>query len=111
MDEVYARLTPAMRTNTVLVGNRQTHPYKAVADSLRASGAFIDVDMASFAHEIDYSTAEWLELASTHSDHHTLPGEARTALLEALGSALDAAGGRVPVRYETTLVTGRAAGR
>ena len=58
-------------------------------------------------HEVSYSTAQWLELATTHSDHRTLPEQDLQRLLEALRTVIDAIGGLVEVRYETMLVTGR----
>ena len=50
---------------------------------------------------------EWIELAGTHSDHHTLPADQLSALLAAMRAEIDGAGGTVPVHYETTLVTAR----
>jgi SAM-dependent methyltransferase len=107
LDAVYQRLAPQIAANSVLLGDRHTRLYEAIARSLRQSGRFTDVDLLTFAHEVDYATAEWLDLASTHSDHLILPAEQNAELVGALGAVLDAAGGRLAVRYETTLVTGR----
>ena len=101
------RLAPHIAANSVLLGDRHTRLYEAIARSLRKSGQFTDIDLLTFAHEVEYSTAAWLDLASTHSDHLTLPAEENAALVGELGAVLDAAGGLLPVRYETTLVTGR----
>jgi hypothetical protein len=60
-----------------------------------------------FGHDVDYSSEEWVELAGTHSDHHTLPPAQLADLLADLRRQIDQAGGRVPVHYETTLVSGR----
>jgi hypothetical protein len=60
-----------------------------------------------FGHDIDYSGEEWVELAGTHSDHHTLPPPQLAELLAELRLQIDRVGGRVPVHYEATLVSGR----
>jgi len=106
IDEVYARAAPQIAANSVLLGDRHSRLYGSIAESLRRSGRFLGVRMETFAHEVDYSTDQWLELASTHSDHLTLPPDENSNLIGALRAVLDAAGGRLPVRYETTLVTG-----
>ena len=61
----------------------------------------------TFGHEIVYSSAEWIDLARTHSDHHTLPPAQLAALLAEVRTEVDLVGGQVPVQYEATLVTGR----
>ncbi len=107
IDEVYARLSPALGASSVLLGQRDDRMYDWIAASLRDSGRFGEVELTRFSHAVRYPTAHWLELAATHSDHRTLPPNELAGLLDALGPALDAAGGEVPVQYETTLVTGR----
>jgi SAM-dependent methyltransferase len=107
IDEVYDRLLPDLGANAVLLGRRDDRLYDRVVDSLRDSGHFEQVEVRRFAHAVRYTTAAWLELAATHSDHRTLPPDELAGLFDALGPALDAAGGEVPVQYETTLVTGR----
>ena len=34
-----------------------------------------------FGHDVDYSSEEWVDLAGTHSDHHTLPPAQLAGLL------------------------------
>ena len=50
-----------------------------------------------------YSGAEWVDLAGTHSDHHTCLPAQLAGLLAELRRQIDQAGGRVPVHYEATL--------
>jgi len=109
MDQVYRHLAPDLGANSVLIGERDDHLYGDVAESLREGDRFTAVRVERFSHEADYSTDEWLELATTHSDHRTLPGPTLDRLIAALRQALDLAGGHVPVHYETTLVTARTA--
>jgi SAM-dependent methyltransferase len=107
LDSVYGRLAPELGEHSVLVGRRSPMLYEGVADAMRSTGGFAEVTLELFEHEVVYPTDRWLELAETHSDHRTLPPDVLGRLLGALGEAIDGAGGRVPVRYETTLVTGR----
>ncbi len=107
MDDVYQRVAPALGTTSVLLGERHGSLYKDIAQSLRDAGHFADVRLVDYRREVQYSTEQWLELASTHSDHHTLPADELDALIRELRTALDAIGGQIPVRYETTLVTGQ----
>jgi hypothetical protein len=63
-----------------------------------------------FEHDALYSTDAWLDLTVTHSDHRTLPSDQLGELLVALRAEIERNGGQVPVRYESTLVTGRTLG-
>ncbi len=107
MNRVYGRLAPALGESSVLIGRRDGSMYESIASVARSTGRFGDVSVEAYAHDMSYSTTEWLNLATTHSDHRTLPPAARRALLDGLRIAIDGIGGQVPVRYETTLVTAR----
>lgn len=50
-----------------------------------------------------YSTAEWLTLLGTHSDHRMLPEVQRTRLHAAVGHAINDHGGQVDVTYDAML--------
>jgi SAM-dependent methyltransferase len=102
----YERHAPELGRNSVLLGMRGYELYELLGESLRVDDLFHDVSVETFNHHQTYSTDQWLELTTTHSDHRTLPAEQLSALLADLGSAINAVGGEVPVRYETTLVTG-----
>jgi SAM-dependent methyltransferase len=103
----YARCAPELGEHSVLLGQRGPSLYQAIADAVQATDRFTGVGIDLFAHEAVYSTDTWLELTVTHSDHRTLPPEQLDALLGALRTEIDQSGGQVPVRYETTLVSGR----
>jgi SAM-dependent methyltransferase len=107
LDRAYAAHAPELGGRSVLMGQRDVSLYESVARSLQPSGAFEDVAIEMFGHDVTYSAAEWIELAGTHSDHHTLPADQLSALLAAMRAEIDGAGGTVPVHYETTLVTAR----
>ncbi|MGP0029690.1 MAG: class I SAM-dependent methyltransferase [Acidimicrobiales bacterium] len=103
----YARCAPELGRHSVLLGARDASLYKAIAEAVRATDRFGPVALVAFGHDAVYSTETWLELTVTHSDHRTLPPSQLAALLAAVRTEVDASGGRVPVHYETTLVTGR----
>ena len=107
LDRAYAAHAPDLGKQSVLMGQRDVSLYESVARTLEPVGAFVDVTIEVFGHDVLYSTVEWIELAGTHSDHHTLPPDQLSALLAALRREVDEAGGTVPVHYETTLVTAR----
>ncbi len=81
LDAAYARFAPELATSSVLLGRRETSMYEAVAETLRRTDGFGPVTVQVFEHETVYTTAQWLDLAATHSDHHTLPPERLAQLL------------------------------
>jgi SAM-dependent methyltransferase len=107
LDAAYGRHAPELAQRSVLLGQRETSLYESVAEALRRTGAFELVSVETFGHEIVYSSAEWIDLARTHSDHHALPPAQLTALLADVRAEVGRVGGRVPVHYEAALVTGR----
>jgi SAM-dependent methyltransferase len=107
LHRAYALCAPELGQHSVLLGQRDLSIYSAIADAIRATERFTEVSIDPFEHEVVYPTDIWLELTATHSDHRTLPPEQLAALLTALRTEIDRSGGQVPVRYETTLVTGR----
>jgi SAM-dependent methyltransferase len=106
LEAAYSRHAPELGASSVLLGRRETSLYEGVAETLRQTGAFGPVTVQTFEHEIVYSSQQWLDLATTHSDHHTLPPERLALLLADVRREVDQVGGQVPVRYEATLVTG-----
>jgi SAM-dependent methyltransferase len=107
LEAAYARHAPALGGQSVLLGRRDVALYESVSESFRRTGEFDDVAIEVFGHDVDYSSEEWLDLAGTHSDHHVLPPAQLADLLAELRRQIDQAGGRVPVHYEVTLVSGR----
>jgi SAM-dependent methyltransferase len=106
LDAAYARHAPEIAQRSVLMGRRDASLYESIADSLRRSGVFNDVAVMLFGHDIAYTSNEWVDLAASHSDHHTLPPDHLAALLTEIRAGVDQVGGQVPVHYEVTLVTG-----
>jgi SAM-dependent methyltransferase len=106
LDVAYARHAPDIGQRSVLMGRREASLYESVADSLRQTGEFDNVAVVLFGHDATYSSLEWVELAASHSDHHTLPADQLAALLADVRAEVDRVGGQVPVQYEVSLVTG-----
>jgi SAM-dependent methyltransferase len=106
LDAAYGRHAPDVAARSVLMGRREASLYHAVAEAFVRTDCFDAIGVEMFGHDITYSSAEWVELAASHSDHHTLPPDQLAALLTDVRTELDGIGGQVPVHYEVTLVTG-----
>lgn len=79
-------------------------------DSVAARWAGFDPPQAREYHwSVRYSTAAYLELLCTHSDHLVLPRTIRCELLAAVAEVLDANGGGVEMPYTTLLLMARLA--
>jgi len=101
---VYDRLGPKLAGLSVVLGNSRRRGEDTAA-ALDRSGLFEPADTRRFEWSRTYTTDEWLQLITTHSDHQAL-GEARLrALRDAVGAELDAIGGSFEYLYETVLVT------
>jgi len=73
----------------------------------RGNGDFTDIDTRVFEFRQLYTTAEYLGLLGTHSDHILLPAPARDRLFNGIGAAIDAAGGSFELTYQTLLCLAR----
>lgn len=109
MAEVYRREAPELVESARHLGGRHARS-DAYVPSLGAAG-FSDRVVCDYAWEQVYTRDEWVELLQTYSDHHLLPDEQRTRLLDAVGAAIDDAGGYVGARYETHAILARSTGR
>jgi SAM-dependent methyltransferase len=104
LDPVYHRLGPKLASLSVVLGNSRRRG-EDTAVALDQSGLFEPADIRRFDWSRTYTTDEWLQLITTHSDHQAL-GEARLrALRDAVGAELDATRGSFEYLYETVLVT------
>ena len=101
---IYRRLAPELETRSVVLGNLPNR-FEVAARELTGAGRFEDVELRRFPWSKTYTTAEWVDVISTHSDHHALAGPRLDALLHAIGTALDSVGGSLEMLYETTAVT------
>jgi trans-aconitate methyltransferase len=70
-------------------------------DELAAVPELTGVTKRVFTWEQRYSTAEWVALLGTHSDHRILREDQRARLHAAVGDVIDRHGGAVDVVYDT----------
>ncbi|GAA4599602.1 class I SAM-dependent methyltransferase [Planotetraspora phitsanulokensis] len=69
-----------------------------------ASGRFGISRFRRFEWERGYTTAEYLDVLSTYSNHRALPADARAGLLDCIATLIDGRyGGRIVKRYLTLL--------
>jgi SAM-dependent methyltransferase len=101
---IYQRLAPELENYSVALGNAGGR-IQETATALDDSGLFGAAEVRRFAWARRYSTDGWLHFLATHSDHQTLAGPRRDALLTAVGQAIDELGGWFELPYETMLVT------
>jgi SAM-dependent methyltransferase len=77
------------------------------SSELEASGRFGPVHVGEFPWHASYTTAEYLQLLDTYSDHATLPADRQQPLYAAIGEALDRRGGRIAIPYVSLVVLAR----
>jgi trans-aconitate methyltransferase len=80
-------------------------------EALATGGRFERAVARRYEHEIAYTTAEYLDLLCTYSNHRALAPDARDALLRCIARLIDEHhGGRVVKRYLNELVVAQRAG-
>ena len=78
------------------------------APALEAGGHFAPAETRRFEQEIAYTTAEYLDLLCTYSNHRALAPEPREKLLHCIAALIDGAhGGRIAKRYLHELAVAR----
>ncbi|TCC38502.1 class I SAM-dependent methyltransferase [Kribbella speibonae] len=75
-------------------------------EGLAETGFFGSVEFRRYVRDVDYSTAEYLELLSSYSGHRALTTDRRDGLYECIGGLIDAAGGSITKRYLNQLSVG-----
>jgi SAM-dependent methyltransferase len=102
-NEVYRRRAPELAdVDTATAPPPTPEPH--------ASALFTDPRTATFEALLSYPTDRYLALLRTFSNHRMLPEPRRAALHGGLAEVVDAHGGVVGVRLETTLILARRAG-
>ena len=72
-------------------------------DEIARTARFRGASKQVLTWEQAYTTAEWVSLLGTHSDHRILPHDQRARLHDAVGAVIDEHGGRVDVTYDVML--------
>ena len=108
LDAAYARYFPP---------DSPRYPIDAVADTragfvrdIAASGLYGEPRVAELPWTERYSTARYLELLSTYSDHAVLAAEPRAGLFAQIAAAIDKRGGAIDIPYVTLVVIARRLG-
>lgn len=99
---IYERVTPTM-THAVIQTRSGNNIERAVVQ-LGRSGRFGPCVTREFPWSATYTTAEYIELLGTYSDHRILPEEQRAELHGSIGEWLDARGGVIEHGYVAELV-------
>jgi SAM-dependent methyltransferase len=106
----YERTAPSLGRGYAVPAAARQEPdedCQLVANGFQGAGGYVDVEVRMFGQAVEYTTAQWLDLLPTHSDHRILPSDQLAALLAAVGAAIDEAGGRFEMRYQTWLAEAR----
>jgi SAM-dependent methyltransferase len=100
LDAIYAEHMPGEQESVLRGGRRSLDDDRA---ALAAAGLTAQ-EVRTYPWRQDYTCDEWIALLRTHSDHATLPDDTRERLLERVAAVIEAAGGRMPLDYETRLL-------
>ena len=97
LDVAYSRCQPHLnkRWSEDPVGDTR----RELVGEIDASQRFGAVDTRVYPWTTSYSTAAYLDLLGSYSDHATLPAEPRAQLHEAIAAAIDRRGGVLEVAY------------
>jgi SAM-dependent methyltransferase len=101
-DAIYQRVAPTIARDTIVL-NPPAEPEDRFAE-LRRGGQFSDIEARTYEWHTTYDRETWTDFISTQSDHVLLPDAQRQDLLDALGAAIDSAGGTMTYHYSTLLV-------
>jgi len=109
LDAAYARWGPASRE---LPGDDPVEDARRLyAGEIDASGWFEPAEVLRYPWTESFTTARYLELLDTYSDHALLAPERRTPLYELIAEAIERRGGALEIRYVSLAILARCAGR
>jgi SAM-dependent methyltransferase len=97
LDAVYTRWLPRYTGRPYASGVELAR--REIVDEIDASGRFGAVDVRLYPWTETYTTARYLELLDTYSDHATLARELRALLYRAIAEVLDRRGGVLEMPY------------
>jgi SAM-dependent methyltransferase len=110
--EIYRRVEPSLSEDSGVLGTVKRGGASLHIAQLAATGMFEKPRMRLYGWDRSYTTKEWLDQLPTHSDHRLLGPERLTALVSAVGAAIDERlGGSLHLRFEVWMITARRARR
>jgi len=72
---------------------------RELVDEIDASGLFRRVEVRQYPWTVTHTTARYLDLLDTYSDHAVLAPAARAPLYQAIAAAIDRRGGAIDIPY------------
>ncbi len=75
------------------------------AERIRAAERFTEPEQWSFGWKRRYTRDEWLDLLPTTGSLTRLPSDKLAEVLDGVGTAIDAIGGRFTMTYTTLAIT------
>jgi SAM-dependent methyltransferase len=97
LDAAYAQWLPGPSERTP--ETEVEYMRRELVGEIDASGRFGPVEVRQYPWTETLSTAQYLDLMSTYSDHATLVSHQRTRLFHAIAAALDRRGGAIDIPY------------
>lgn len=103
MDEIYDRFAPDMQSS---LRGRGAEPKGRIQgiDTETPPSSWTGVALDELSWEATYTTAEWLGLLGTHSDHRLLDPSVREDLHGSIGDLIDQAGGEFALPYRVEVI-------
>jgi SAM-dependent methyltransferase len=110
IEHVYARSAPDLAASGPMRPGRWTSAevWGRWDEEIDPSDGFEQPEVRDYEFVAAYSTAQYVELLQTHSDHIVLESGQRHALLEGIAAVIDGAGGVLDLPYATRLCLARA---
>jgi hypothetical protein len=109
-DRAYAEQAPDLgpHPGPMHPGTRSGDWMTDVDAKLGRAAGFSEFEAREYPFRVLYTSAEYVDLLRTHSDHILLPPERRDALLDAIAAVIDSHGGSFELPYVCRLALGRA---
>jgi SAM-dependent methyltransferase len=105
LDGVYERCAPPSVTPVVPHHPNAREEAGAAEQCFPATGAFDQPQFAQYTWSHLYGRQDWVDQLLTHSDHRLMDPDARAALLDQVGRAIDDLGGSFEMRYDCEVTT------
>ncbi|MBC8077112.1 MAG: methyltransferase domain-containing protein, partial [Chloroflexales bacterium] len=107
VQKVYDRLVPELTQGTEPMRHVEQLP-EAERTEIERSGLFGPVAVRRYGWDEPYTTARYIALLSTYSNHRTLPDERRQHFFDAIAALMDSTyGGRIVKGYAAMLYVAR----
>jgi SAM-dependent methyltransferase len=110
IDQVYERAAPELLPNNAMRMTYSADTWGRWQEEIDAAGGFEGAEVRTYRWQAEYSTAEYIELLRTHSDHILLDRRKSELLYAGIADVIDDGGGAIDVNYLVRLCLARASG-